>query len=72
MIKKLQKLTFAIAVVLWIAVILVIAIAINRHQFWQITPFIAHNKPQNFVGWLITIAFICTVVSPILRLVSDK
>ena len=38
MIKTLQKLVGIMAVVLWIVVILVIVIAIARHQFWQLTP----------------------------------
>lgn len=72
MIKTLQKLVGITAVVLWIAVILVIVIAIARHQFWQLTPFIAYNRPQEIVGWMVTIAFICSIVNPILKLVNSK
>ena len=55
-----------------IVVILVIVIAIARHQFWQLTPFIAYNRPQGIIGWMITVAFICTIVSSILKLVDSK
>ena len=72
MIKTLQKLVGIMAAVLWIVVILVIVIAIARHQFWQLTPFIAYNRPQGIIGWMITVAFICTIVSSILKLVDSK
>lgn len=72
MIKAFQKLTAVVAIVLWITVIVVIVIAIAKHQFWNLTPLIAHNRPQNYVGWMVIIAFICSVVSPILKLIEGK
>lgn len=70
MIKIIQKVTTAVAIILWIAVVVVIAIAIAKHQFWNLTPIIAHNRPQNCVGWMIVVAFICSVVSPSLKLIN--
>lgn len=72
MIKTFQRVTAIVAVVLWIAVILVFAIAIAKHQFWSLAPIIAHNRPQNYVGWMVTIAFVCSIISPILRLIEGK
>lgn len=72
MIKALQRLTAIVAVVLWIVAIFVIIIAITKHQFWELTPIIAYNMPQNYLGWIITVAFICSVASPILKLIDGR
>lgn len=72
MIKSFKILTAGMAIILWAATIAVIAIAISKHQFWNLTPIIAHNWPQNYLGWMVTAAFICSIASPILKLIDEN
>lgn len=67
---QLHKIFKLAAIILWaIAVILIIAAVIN-HQFWNLMPIIAYNRPQNYLGWIISLAFACTIVSPIIKWIS--
>lgn len=38
--------------------------AIVSHQFWiELTPIIAHNHVENYVGWLIIIVLFLTIIT---------
>ena len=61
-----------LAVVLWLVVIGIFAVAIAKNQLWNLGPVITHNRPQNALGWLIIAAAAVTAVSVILKLTSNK
>lgn len=63
----LHKLVKWTAIILWL-----IAAAVKNHTFWSLTPIIAHNRIQNYLGWIIAIAFILSVCSPIINLASGE
>lgn len=39
-----------LAVVLWLVVIGIFAVAIAKNQLWNLGPVITHNRPQNALG----------------------
>lgn len=69
---NLHKIIRTIAILLWLTALILVIVAASNHQFWSLTPLIAHNRPQNFLGWIITIAFIFTVCSPILKRIAES
>lgn len=56
------------AIILWIIVIAIVAYKVGNHTFWSLTPIIAHNRVQNYLGWLVVFAFICSIATPFLGL----
>lgn len=52
--------------------ILILAIAIINHQFWSLMPIIAYNHVQNYLGWIIVIAFALTICSLILKIFLEN
>lgn len=61
-----------LAVVLWLVVIGIFAVAIAKNQLWNLGPVITYNRPQNALGGLIIAAAAVTAVSVILKLTSNK
>ncbi|MBC6349587.1 hypothetical protein [Lactobacillus melliventris] len=70
--KIIQRLTTILAIILWLVVIGIFAVAISNNQLWSMGPVIAYNRPQNALGWLIVAAIAATAVSVILKLTRDK
>lgn len=68
----LHKLVKWTAIILWLIAAIIIAVAVKNHTFWSLTPIIAHNRIQNYLGWIIVIAFILSVCSPIINLASGE
>ncbi len=60
------------AIVMWLATIISIVIAIQHHQFWQLMPIIAHNRVQNYLGWLVTGAVLLSIYSFSLKYTIKK
>lgn len=72
MMKNIQRLTMVLAIVLWLVVIGIFAVAIAKNQLWSMGPIITYNRPRNALGWLIVAAITASAVSAILKLTQDK
>lgn len=66
---KLHKVVKILAILLWLIAVVVITVAIMNHSFWSLMPIIAYNHVQNYLGWIVVIALILSVCSPILKLI---
>ena len=67
-----QRITGIAAIILWIASIAILVIAGMQHKLLGLLPIIAYNRPQNFVGWMVVLAVICTGVRIFLNLFKGK
>lgn len=70
--KKVQKTTKILAIILWILSVAVLVIAGMQHRLLSLLPIIAYNRPQNFVGWMVVFAVVLSLVSVFLRLFVEK
>lgn len=70
--KTIHNLVKWIAIVLWIIIIAIVAYKIGNHTFWSLAPIIAHNHVQNYLGWLVILAFIFSIATPFLGLFDKK
>lgn len=70
--KNLHRIIKYTAIFLWLLAIIIIAVAIANHSFWSLTPIIAHNRIQNYLGWIVATAFVLSVCSPIIKLISGE
>lgn len=68
-IKSLHTLIKSVAILLWLDFAVTIVALILNHSFWSMMPIIAHNYPQNWLGWELTIAVILSFCSSILKLI---
>lgn len=67
-IKVLHTLVKSVAVLLWVSFVVAIIVLILNHRFWSMMPIIAHNYPQNWLGWELIIAVILSFCSPIIKI----
>lgn len=67
---NLHKAVKTIAILLWLIAIIIIAVAIIKHSIWNLMPIITHNHVQNYLGWIIVIAFILSICSPIIKIIA--
>lgn len=67
-----QRITGIAAIILWIASIAVLVIAGMQHKLLGLLPIIAYNRPQNFVGWMVTFAVIFTFIRIFLNLFKGR
>ncbi|MBB1079756.1 hypothetical protein H5S09_07500 [Limosilactobacillus sp. STM2_1] len=67
---QLHKIIKLAAIILWLVAIALVIVAIIKHQFWKLMPIIAYNRPQNYLGWIISFALACTIASPLIKLIS--
>lgn len=63
--KKFFKILAGITTIIFIATVIVF---IMNGKFWQITPWIAHNRPQGVMGW----SFCTIIVLWIIALIIPK
>lgn len=70
--KTMHKLVKWTAIVLWIIIIAIVAYKISNNTFWDLAPIIAHNHVQNYLGWLVIFAVICSIATPFLGLFEKK
>lgn len=70
--KTLRRALTYLSIALWATVIAVFITLAIRHKLINYMPIIAYNRPQNYVGWLVVLALIYTVVSAFLRLFETK
>ena len=66
--KNIQRLTTVLAIILWLTVIGIFAIAFAKNQLWSMGPIITYNRPRNALGWLIVAAIAVSTISVILKL----
>lgn len=66
--KKVQKVTGLVAIILWILVVAILVVAGMQHRLLDLLPLIAYNRPQNFVGWMLVLAVIFTLIRVFLNL----
>lgn len=66
--EKVQKVTGLVAIILWILVVAILVIAGMQHRLLDLLPLIAYNRPQNFVGWMLVLAVIFTLIRVFLNL----
>lgn len=66
--EKVQKVTGLVAIILWILVVAILVVAGMQHRLLDLLPLIAYNRPQNFVGWMLVLAVIFTLIRVFLNL----
>lgn len=70
--RKAQRITGIVAIILWILMAVILVIAGMQHKLLGLLPLIAYNRPQNFVGWLLLFVAIFTMIRIFLNLFVGK